>query len=94
MASQDRSGHSRNTAGSCRHAALAVGADINEYTNDRIREYFPKGTEITGEMDYLRSVGDLLNDRPHATLGFTKLSELSSELLLQEAMIPGHELLR
>ena len=65
-----------------------MGAGINEYTNDRIREYFPKGKEITGDLDYLRSVGDLLNDRPHATIGFTKLSEVSSEILLQEAMNP------
>ena len=86
-----------------RHAALTVAADLpvyfahahspwergtNENTNGLIRRYFPKGTEITGDMDYLWSVADSLNDRPRAILGFRKPSEVFTELMLQEAVIP------
>jgi transposase, IS30 family len=86
-----------------RHAALTVAADLpvyfahahspwergtNENTNGLIREYFPKGTEITGDMDYLWSVADSLNDRPRAILGFRKPSEVFAELLLQETVTP------
>jgi transposase, IS30 family len=86
-----------------RHAALTLAADLpvyfahahspwergtNENTNGLIREYFPKGTEITGDIDYLWSVADSLNDRPRATLGFRKPSEVFAELMLQEAEIP------
>jgi IS30 family transposase len=86
-----------------RHAALTLAADLpvyfahahspwergtNENTNGLIREYFPKGTEITGDMDYLWSVADSLNDRPRAILGFRKPSEVFAELMLQEAGIP------
>ena len=86
-----------------RHAALTVDADLpvyfahahspwergtNENTNGLIREYFPKGTEITGDMDHLWSVADSLNDRPRAILGFRKPSEVFTELMLQEAVTP------
>src|ERR1035437_7147039 len=86
-----------------RHAALTLAADLpvyfahahspwergtNENTSGLIREYFPKGTEITGDMDYLWSVADSLNDRPRAMLGFRKPSEVFAELMLQEAEIP------
>ena len=85
-----------------RHAALTLAADLpvyfahahspwergtNENTNGLIREYFPKGTEITGDMDYLWAVADSLNDRPRAILGFRKPSEVFAELMLQEAEI-------
>jgi transposase, IS30 family len=86
-----------------RHAALTLEADLpvyfahahspwergtNENTNGLIREYFPKGTEITGDIDYLWSVADSLNDRPRAILGFRKPSEVFAELLLQETVNP------
>jgi IS30 family transposase len=85
------------------HAALTLAADLpvyfahahspwergtNENTNGLIREYFPKGTEITGDMNYLWMVADSLNDRPRAILGFRKPSEVFAELMLQEAVIP------
>jgi len=85
-----------------RHAALTVAADLpvyfahahspwergtNENTNGLIREYFPKGTEITGDIDYLWAVADSLNDRPRAILGFRKPKEVFAELLLQESEI-------
>lgn len=86
-----------------RHAALTLAADLpvyfahahspwergtNENANGLIREYFPKGTEITGDINYLWSVADSLNDRPRAILGFRKPNEVFAELMLQEAVIP------
>ena len=85
-----------------RHAALTLAADLpvyfahahspwergtNENTNGLIREYFPKGTEITGDIDYLWAVADSLNDRPRAILGFKKPKEIFAELVLQETEI-------
>lgn len=81
------------------HAALTLAADMpvyfahphspwergtNENTNGLIREYLPKGTEIPGDPQYLWAIADELNDRPRATLGFRKPSEVFAELLLQE----------
>ena len=57
----------------------------NQNTNGRIREYPPKGAEITSGREYLRAVADSLNDRPRAILGFRKLYEVFAELLLQES---------
>jgi IS30 family transposase len=86
-----------------RHAALTLAADLpvyfahahspwergtNENTNGLLREYFPKGTEITGDTDYLWAVADSLNDRPRAILGFRKPSEVFAELMLQESEMP------
>jgi len=86
-----------------RHAALTVAADLpvyfahahspwergtNENTNGLVREYFPKGTEITGDTEYLWAVADSLNDRPRAILGFRKPSEVFAELMLQESEMP------
>jgi len=86
-----------------RHAALTLAADLpvyfahahspwergtNENTNGLIREYLPKGTEITSDPEYLWAVADSLNDRPRAILGFRKPNEVFAELLLQEAEIP------
>ena len=53
-----------------------------------MREYFPKGTEITGDMEYLWAVADALNDRPRAILGFRKPAEVFAELMLQETEMP------
>jgi transposase, IS30 family len=86
-----------------RHAEFSLAADLpvyfahahspwergtNENTNGLIREYFPKGTEITGDKDYLWAVASELNDRPRAILGFRKPSEVFAELLLQESVSP------
>ncbi len=86
-----------------RHAALTLAADLpvyfahahspwergtNENTNGLIREYLPKGTEITSDPEYLRAVADSLNDRPRAILGFRKPNEVFAELLLQESVSP------
>lgn len=86
-----------------RHASLTVAARMpvyfahahspwergtNENTNGLIREYLPKGTEITSDPYYLASIADSLNDRPRAILGFRKPNEVFAELLLQESKMP------
>jgi IS30 family transposase len=78
------------------HAALTLAADIpvyfaharspwergtNENTSGLLREYFPKGTEITGDIHYLQAVADEINDRPRAILGFRTPAEVFAELL-------------
>ena len=81
------------------HAALTLQADIpvffahahspwergtNENTNGLAREYFPKGTEITGDIRYLNAVADEINGRPRAMLGFRTPAEVFAELLLAD----------
>jgi len=87
------------------HAALTLATDIpvyfahahspwergtNENTNGIVREYFPKGTEITGDTHYLQAVADEINDRPRAILGFRTPAEVFAELLLADN--PGDNL--
>jgi IS30 family transposase len=81
------------------HAALTLKSDIpvyfahahspwergtNENTNGLLREYFPKGTDITGDIRYLNAVADEINDRPRAILGFRTPAEVFAELLLDD----------
>jgi IS30 family transposase len=81
------------------HAALTLQADIpvyfahahspwergtNENTNGLLREYFPKGTEITGDIHYLNAVADEINGRPRAIFGFRTPAEVFAELLLAD----------
>ncbi|WP_395106634.1 IS30 family transposase [Actinomadura sp. SCN-SB] len=78
------------------HASITLKADLpvyfahphspwergtNENTNRWLREYFPKGTAITGDPDYLQAVADELNNRPRAIFGFKKPKEVFAELL-------------
>lgn len=78
------------------HAAVTLATDMdvyfahphspwergtNENTNRWIREYFPKGTEITDDQAYLDSVAADLNDRPRRILGFRKPSEVFAEMI-------------
>jgi transposase, IS30 family len=87
------------------HAALTLATDIpvyfahahspwergtNENTNGIVREYFPKGTEITGDINYLQAVAEEINDRPRAILGFRTPAEVFAELLLADN--PGDNL--
>src|SRR5258708_7861294 len=79
------------------HAALTLATDIpvyfahahspwergtNENTNRIVREYFPKGTDITGDILYLQAVADEINYRPRAILGFSTPAEVFAQLLL------------
>ena len=62
----------------------------NENTNGLLRQYFPKGTDLSrwcaAEID---SVADALNDRPRKTLGWKTPAEAMAEqlLLLQEPSV-------
>src|ERR1022692_4860830 len=82
-----------------RHAALTLASDIpvffahahspwergtNENTNGLLREYFPKGTDITGGIRYLNRVADEINDRSGAIPGFRTPAEVFAELLLDD----------
>ena len=81
------------------HAALTLATDIpvyfahahspwergtNENTNGLLREYFPKGTDITGVIRYLNAVADEINRRPRAILQFRTPAEVFAELLLAD----------
>ncbi|QDQ96346.1 IS30 family transposase [Tomitella fengzijianii] len=81
-----------------RHAALTTATDLkvyfahphspwergtNENTNGLIREYLPKGIEITDHQPYLDTIADELNDRPRAVLGFLTPREVFTKLLAE-----------
>lgn len=49
----------------------------NENTNRLLRQYLPKGTDLSGHSEkYLDAIAEELNDRPRKTLGYMKPSEL------------------
>jgi IS30 family transposase len=54
----------------------------NENTNGLIREYLPKGTEITHHQPYLEAIAEELNHRPRACLGFLTPHEAFQRALL------------
>lgn len=54
----------------------------NENTNGLVREYLPKGTEITSHQPYLTAIADEMNDRPRATLGFLTPREAFNRLVV------------
>jgi transposase, IS30 family len=56
----------------------------NENTNGLLRQYFPKGTDLTlHNAEHLDWVADELNDRPRKRLGFYKPIERIGDLLLR-----------
>ncbi|MGH3913498.1 MAG: IS30 family transposase [Pseudonocardiaceae bacterium] len=58
----------------------------NENTNGLLREYFPKGTDLSGyDQDYLDAVAFELNGRPRQTLDWLKPSEKLNTILLEAA---------
>jgi len=84
-----------------RHAAVTLATDMpvyfahprspwergtNENTNGLIREYLPKGTEITTHQPYLTAIAEELNNRPRASLGYYTPKEVFERLLV--ASIP------
>ncbi len=53
----------------------------NENTNRLLREYFPKGTDITDDQTYLNLVASELNNRPRRILGYRTPAEVFTDLL-------------
>ena len=54
----------------------------NENTNGLLRQYFPKGTDLSGyHPDYLEFVADKLNDRPRKRLDAATPREAINQLL-------------
>ena len=55
----------------------------NENTNGLLRQYFPKGTDLSVfTSEDLQAVEDEFNDRPRAVLGYRKPHEVITDLLL------------
>jgi IS30 family transposase len=81
-----------------RHAQISVDANIkiyfadphspwqrpgNENINGLLRQYFPKGTDLSAHTSHdLNYVQELLNNRPRARFAYAKPNELINELLL------------
>jgi IS30 family transposase len=57
----------------------------NENLNRIVREYFPKGVEITSDPKYLAMVACDINDRPRKIHNWKKPSEVFAELLASDA---------
>ena len=57
----------------------------NENTNGLLREYFPKGTDLSvHKRADLQAVADQLNDRPRKRLDFATPREVFASLLAQD----------
>jgi transposase, IS30 family len=61
----------------------------NENTNGLLREYFPKGTEITDNQTYLDCVATELNNRPRRILGYRTPAEVFADLLASSIASTG-----
>jgi IS30 family transposase len=62
----------------------------NENTNGLLRQYFPKGTDLSGyHADYLAFVANELNDRPRKRLGWRTPKEALRDLLSTPSDPPG-----
>ncbi|MDT7729555.1 MAG: hypothetical protein QOI21_6131, partial [Actinomycetota bacterium] len=57
----------------------------NENTNGLLRQYFPKGTDLSVySADYLTAVAAQLNERPRKTLGWLTPAECLRRLLFPD----------
>jgi IS30 family transposase len=88
-----------------RHAEISIAADLpvyfcdpaspwqrgtNENTNGLLRQYFPKGTDLSlHSAAHLAAVADQLNRRPRKTLEFATPAEALNELLSAESTAGG-----
>jgi len=86
------------------HARISVATDLdiyfcdphspwqrgsNENTNGLLRQYFPKGTDLSGyHSDYLEFVAAQMNRRPRKTLGWLTPAE-ALDRLLSTTSLPG-----
>ena len=60
----------------------------NENTNGLLRQYFPKGTDLSiYPEEYLDAVAEELNDRPRKVLGWRKPSEVFLKLVEESIML-------
>jgi IS30 family transposase len=57
----------------------------NENLNRIVREYLPKGVEITSDPTYLAPIAAEINDRPRKLHDWKKPSEVFTELLETDA---------
>jgi IS30 family transposase len=58
----------------------------NENTNGLLRDYFPKGTDLSNiSPEELQRVADELNDRPRKTLGWTRPADLITDVAVRTA---------
>ena len=87
------------------HAKIAAATDLevyfcdphspwqrgtNENTNGLLRQYFPKGADLSGfHPDYLEHVAAKLNNRPRKTLNWNTPAQALDQLLSNPTDPPG-----
>jgi IS30 family transposase len=85
-----------------RHTEITIAADLpiyfcdphspwqrgtNENTNGLLRQYFPKGTDLSvHDAAHLADIADRLNGRPRKTLAFKTPAETLARLLSEDQM--------